>query len=322
MSVRKEVLAEGVELWLGDCREVLPTLGRFDAVVTDPPYGVLDEDWDDMAERELSRFTMAWLSLVASLSDTAMVFFGERTRPVITPLLDSLFPAVRQVIWNKGGGIIAADGLFYSYESVYFCRPTKTWSVCEPKSVELAGLIKEAREAAGLSRGAIDMIVRGKKTGLCYRWEEAACLPTKEQVDAVRSVLKLSPSFDAAWNDAVEARNRVLAMAKAETVRSAARFCDVLSVPTPLRKQHPTEKPVDLMRALIEICSEDGAAILDPFAGSGSTGVAAVASGRRFCGIEREPRYFDIACRRIGDALARPDMFVPAPPPARQEALL
>ena len=56
--------------------------------------------------------------------------------------------------------------------------------------------------------------------------------------------------------------------------------------------------------------------------GSGTTGVACVKLGRSFIGIEREPSYFDIACRRIADALARPDLFIELPKPAKQEAFL
>ena len=56
--------------------------------------------------------------------------------------------------------------------------------------------------------------------------------------------------------------------------------------------------------------------------GSGSTGVAAVKLGRKFIGIEIEPRYFDIACKRISDALKQPDMFIERPTPPKQEALL
>ena len=53
--------------------------------------------------------------------------------------------------------------------------------------------------------------------------------------------------------------------------------------------------------------------------GSGTTGVAAVKMGRKFIGIEIEPKYFDVACRRISDALKQPDMFVAPPKPAKQE---
>jgi site-specific DNA-methyltransferase (adenine-specific) len=56
--------------------------------------------------------------------------------------------------------------------------------------------------------------------------------------------------------------------------------------------------------------------------GSGTTGVAAVKLGRKFTGIEIEPKYFDVACRRISDALARPDLFVEPPKPAKQESFL
>jgi site-specific DNA-methyltransferase (adenine-specific)/modification methylase len=70
------------------------------------------------------------------------------------------------------------------------------------------------------------------------------------------------------------------------------------------RRDHPTQKPVALMRWCIEQAKvPDGGLILDPYMGSGTTGVAAVQMGRRFIGIEIEPKYFDIACRRIGDAV-------------------
>ena len=66
----------------------------------------------------------------------------------------------------------------------------------------------------------------------------------------------------------------------------------------------------------------EGRIILDPFMGSGTTGCAAVQTGRRFIGIEKEPKYFDIARRRISDALARPDFFVDRPACAERPAEL
>jgi len=72
--------------------------------------------------------------------------------------------------------------------------------------------------------------------------------------------------------------------------------------------EHPTQKPLDLTRQLV--CRTKAQTILDPFMGSGTTGVAAVQMGRDFIGIEREERYFDIACRRIEQAQRQGDLFI------------
>ena len=74
------------------------------------------------------------------------------------------------------------------------------------------------------------------------------------------------------------------------------------------RGDHPTQKPIGVMRWCIDQAGNPHT-ILDPFMGSGTTGVAAVQMGRRFIGIEREPKYFDVACRRIEDAQRMTDMF-------------
>ena len=73
---------------------------------------------------------------------------------------------------------------------------------------------------------------------------------------------------------------------------------DVIRCPfvNPPDRKHPAEKPVELLEALIEPCRET---ILDPFMGSGSCGVAALNMGKKFIGIEIEPQYFDIACKKI-----------------------
>ena len=71
---------------------------------------------------------------------------------------------------------------------------------------------------------------------------------------------------------------------------------------------HPTQKPLALMKWCIAQAGNPQT-ILDPFMGSGTTGVAAVQMGRRFIGIECEPKYFEIACRRIEDAQRVQDMF-------------
>lgn len=73
---------------------------------------------------------------------------------------------------------------------------------------------------------------------------------------------------------------------------------------------HPCPRPLDMMRYLVSILCSPSSVVLDPFMGSGTTGVACARLGRRFIGIEIEPRYFDIACRRIEQAQRQPDLFV------------
>lgn len=80
---------------------------------------------------------------------------------------------------------------------------------------------------------------------------------------------------------------------------------------------HPSPKPINYMMQLVERVTRDGETILDPFMGSGTTGVAAVKLGRKFIGIEIVPKYFDIACKRIQAALDAPDVFIEAPKPAK-----
>jgi len=82
------------------------------------------------------------------------------------------------------------------------------------------------------------------------------------------------------------------------------------------RREHPTEKPVALMRWCIDQAKVPaGGTILDPYMGGGTTGVAAVQMGHPFVGIEIEPRYFDVACRRIEAASRQGDMLRDAPKP-------
>lgn len=66
--------------------------------------------------------------------------------------------------------------------------------------------------------------------------------------------------------------------------------------------EHPTQKPVDIIDPLIRYSVPESGTVIDPFMGSGSTGVACVAIGRKFIGIEINRDYFDIACRRLEDA--------------------
>ena len=83
-------------------------------------------------------------------------------------------------------------------------------------------------------------------------------------------------------------------------------------------KEHPTQKPLPLMLWCLSFLPK-AQTILDHFMGSGTTGVACANLGREFIGIEREPKYFDIACRRIARAQAQGQLLPPEPVAAPEQ---
>ena len=85
---------------------------------------------------------------------------------------------------------------------------------------------------------------------------------------------------------------------------------DVVTAPRTGNENHPTEKPVSLMSKVIGWTS---GVVVDPFMGSGTTGVACVKMGRKFIGIEKDEAYFEIACKRIQDTYNQPDIFLEQP---------
>lgn len=108
----------------------------------------------------------------------------------------------------------------------------------------------------------------------------------------------------------------VLLYGKSPTVaqgKGATCSTSISSSETSESNGHPVPKPLGWMRWSVKLASLAGETILDPFMGSGTTGVAAVKLGRKFTGIEIEPKYFDIACRRISEALRQGDLFIEQP---------
>lgn len=225
---RIETIAEGVTLYLGDCREILPTLGRVDAVVTDQPYGT---GWVRGGGKNAGDFAAS----------------GEK------PAWD---------VWNTDWiGLANADTI------AAFCPSSR---------------LRDLMNAFG--GGHLRTYVKSNP-----RPALGGDAPSLEPIVVYPKVRFGSTQHFVAYNGDNEF--------------------------------HPTQKPLPLMQWLVEGVSAAGETILDPFMGSGSTGVAAVRLGRKFIGIEIEPKYFEAACRRIQAACDAPDLFVEAPRPAKQEAL-
>jgi DNA modification methylase len=235
MGFRTEQLAEGVTLILGDCREVLPTLGKFDAVVTDPPYGIGADS--TMHKQGGTKYGTA-AAAKSQYRDTEW-----DVKPVPTDLMILVQSAAK---WN-----IIFGGNYYSF-------PASTcWLVWDKET-------------------------NGGFADCELAWTN---LPS-----AVRRIKWM-------WNGMLRKGNEA-------------------------REGHPTQKPVEVMRWAIGQLPEPSLSILDPFMGSGTTGMAAVKAGKQFTGIEIDPIYFDLACQRISRALREPDMFIAPPKPAEQLSIL
>ena len=220
MTPRKETLADGVELWLGDCREILPTLPKVDAVVTDPPYGI-----------------------------------GI----------------------NKSNRLSVSRG-----------HGGETW---DDKPID------DERLAMLLRAGPTQILWGGNYFNL----PPTRCFLIWDKNNAGRDFADV----ELAWTN----------------IDAVARRIVFRPMNMDGGKLHPTQKPIEVMKWCLNQIPPPAALILDPFMGSGTTGVAAVKLGRKFIGIEIEPKYFDIACKRISDALKQPDMFIEKPAPAKQEVM-
>lgn len=225
---RVEHIAEGVTLYCGDNQEILPSIGKVDAVVTDPPYG---NDYGKQGSFSASHGWGQWRENVA--------WDAQRPdRPIFELMLGC---SDYQIIW---GGNYFTD----------YLPPSMQWFVWD----------KGQREFS-------------------------------------------LADFEMAWSSQQKA-SRVV-----EYPRVKVRLDG---------KEHPTQKPIEVMKYCIQALPPKVQTICDPFMGSGTTGVAAVKLGRKFIGIEIEPKYFDIACRRIEEATKQQDLFIEKPKPFKQEAML
>lgn len=281
---------EWVNLYHGDALELLPRIGKVAAIITDPPYAVRDdEEWDRKNDVEMARFCMEWATIAHRITPE-LVSFDSGYSP-LRGVLEMLWPRVRVMIWDKPNGSQYAGaserGMWFAHEPIYHC-----YSPSLEKSLEVGAMIKAAREAVGISRGGVDMVLRGKKTGLCFRWEEGACLPSPEQVEKLKELLPLNGAF-----------SDLLAAAYGRRIDTAAESRDVLSHRTVSGAVHSCQKPVGLMQELIQRLTNPGDVIADPFAGSGSTLLAAKELGRKAIGIEQDAKHCETIAARLSQGV-------------------
>jgi site-specific DNA-methyltransferase (adenine-specific) len=218
--MNKPVVIGNATLYLGDCLDILPTLPKVDAVITDPPYGInLGATSGSGGAHGLA------LDAYASYEDTYENYVAQ------------IVPALRMAISGASRAAVFIGPHIHEL----------------PKFDALGGVYCSAA------------------TGR-HQWGFKNFLPVL---------------FYGTYPDLHKGAQYPTVIASNETAE---------------KNGHPVPKPIGWMRWLVSLCTRRGETVLDQFMGSGTTGVAAVQLGRLFVGIEREPRYFDIACRRIEDA--------------------
>lgn len=225
---REEVIGD-CRLILGDCLEVVPTLGKVEAVVTDPPYGI-GESSKNFAPR----------GKLASADKYKPSEWDNATAD--TAVMMAIDVAKHSIVF---GG------------NYYNLPPTSCWLVWD------------------------------KQNG------------TNDFADC-----------ELAWTNLPKAVRRIY-----------WRWAGMLQRNMGDKKEerlHPTQKPVGVMEWCIGHLPDTAQTILDPFMGSGTTLVACAKMGRKGIGIEIDPDYFEIACKRVEDAYRQPDFFTTPPKPPEQ----
>lgn len=224
--MRVETIGDAT-LYLADCMEVLPTLGKVDAVITDPPYGINENS----------------VKVASRANATAARDYGEFDWDIAPPN-----PEVIDLLRSKGECVAIFGGNYF------YLPPSSCWLVW-------------------------DKLNSGDFADCELVW-----------TNWPKAVRRLQWR----WNGMIRQGNE--------------------------ERYHPTQKPLEVMKWVIQLCPK-AQTILDPFAGSGTTGVAAIQLGRKFIGIEREPKYFDIACKRIEQAAKQGQLFEPEPTKQEQTTL-
>ena len=314
-----------------------------DLIATDPPYfRVKEHDWDrqwstDAAFLDWLRSILVQFRRILKTNGSLYLFASPQMSARVECLIGELFNVLNRITWRKEQGRHKASckeslrSFFPASESIIFAEQMGSDNLAKgeasyaQKCDKLRGFVFEplrlyfdtARKESGLSSAQIQDRMK-ELTGCRYvfdkhtfsrsQWE----LPTETQYKAAQIVFAglLRREYE-------DLRREYEDLRRPFTLSTKVPYTDVWDFATVqfYKGKHPCEKPLALMEHIITASSRPGDVVLDPFCGSGVTGIAARKHNRRFIGIERDPSWVETACRRIGAATihaataprARPD---------------
>lgn len=320
--------------------KLLPS-ASVDAVITDPPYALAfgGKSWDGAGEGRFladpdgfQAFTTTWAREVRRIlkpGGYVAAFCAPRTFHRLVVGAEEAELEVRdQLLWMFASGMPKSrripDGrgsaLKPAYEPILLARAPLSRLV-NGKAVTLS----ENLEAFGTGAMNIDAtrVARSELSGTDGYWPSHVALSHHSKCRSNHCVSECpKPLIDRLCPEGKQALSRLFYAAKASPAEREAgcEHLDAVDAPVfsgkttrPRRNSHNTVKPLDLMRWIVRLVTPPGGLVLDPFAGSGSTGCAAVLEGRQFVGIERESEYLPIARARIAHWTSQAELLANNP---------
>jgi len=301
-----------------------------DAVITDPPYyRIVDAQWDKQW-KALDEY-INWLELASIqwrriLKDNGSlyVFADNKMSAYVQVMLDKRFLLINPLVWKKTNWKIANKYsqnfrcyapnteriLFYSAQ--YDPTGWETVKLDMNNFVPLREYFRKYQEAMGLNIKQINEQLGHRKAEHAFYWGSTQWdLPTSETYAELakipfnhgfvrREYEDLRREYEDLRREYEDLRRPFNADENSHEVIEG-------QIVTPQEiTEHPTTKPLWLMQRLITVSTNPDMTVLDCFAGSGTTGVACVQTGRNFIGIEIDPTYFAIAEKRIAEAQMQP----------------
>lgn len=310
-----------MNLHIGDCLDVLQSIPdcSVDSVVTDPPYGLkfMGNHWDAQTPG-----VEVWRECLRVLKPGAylLAFAGTRTQHRMAVNIEDAGFEIRDMIaWMYGQGMPKSGGLKPAHEPITLARKPGTPVKLNIDGCRVSRVCGDRVEYGVSGDEPSQNKIYGKHSRIPYEVHASGRHPANLIHDGSDEVVALFPNDNPGCKPhRVKASEVCVAAAQAKgwgfggtdkvvgyddgDNLSAARFFYCAKATKKDRgggNDHPTVKPTDLMRYLCRLVTPHGGVVLDPFMGSGSTGKAAALEGFQFIGIDKEPRYVEIAKRRI-----------------------
>ena len=324
-------MVNNVQLYKGDCLEVMKGIPSksVDLALIDPPYNISKAEWDKWKTiKEYVDFMgLAFKECERVLKDNGSFYFFHNDFLQMVELQNYInqntgFKFKSMLTWEKYQtnkqyygrnvlmGINSTQKRNYrnmaEYCLYYTLQDETGLKYIDEKYITPRNPFKRAIEKAKQETGmtTIQIAEKGKfygkvnHGGSVSNWLKGSNIPTEEQYEKMKSFLPLKEEYEALRKEYEALRKEYEGLRYTFNVFDTDKTTTFLIPPAP-KKGHITPKPVDLLEYIIKTSSNEGDVVLDCFMGSGSTGVACMNTNRKFIGIEKEKKYFEIAKKRI-----------------------